>query len=66
MRLYAITKSTIFTNHQLKLNPLDLADGDLVLGSVVKLGGPGRLMRSHLLGVLKPAQACSFVGIRVI
>ena len=55
MRLYAIAKSTIFTNHQLKLNPLDLADRDFVFGAVVKFGGPGRLMRSHLLGMLEPA-----------
>ena len=40
---------------QLKLNPFNLADGDLVFGPVVKFGGPGRLMRSHLLGMLEPA-----------
>jgi len=45
----------MFTNQQLKLNPLDLADGDLVFCPVVKFGGPGRLMRSHLLGMLEPA-----------
>ena len=39
---------------QLKLNPFNLADGDLVFGPVVKFGGPGRLMRSHLLGMLEP------------
>ena len=55
MRLYAISLSAIFTNQQLKLNPLDLADCDLVFGPVVKFGGPGRLMRSHLLGMLEPA-----------
>jgi hypothetical protein len=37
------------------LNPFNLADRELVLGPVVELGGPGRLMRSHLLGMLKPA-----------
>jgi len=37
------------------LNPFDLADCDLVFGPVVKFGGPGRLMRSHLLGMLEPA-----------
>src|SRR5215469_39834 len=42
-------------SQQLKLNPLDLADCDLVFGPVVKFGGPGRLMRSHLLGMLEPA-----------
>ena len=40
---------------QLKLNPFNLADGDLVFGPVVKFGGPGRLMRSHLLGMLEAA-----------
>jgi hypothetical protein len=37
------------------LNPLDLADCNLVFGPAVKFGGPGRLMRSHLLGMLEPA-----------
>jgi hypothetical protein len=37
------------------LNPLDLADCDLIFGPVVEFGGPGRLMRSHLLGMLEPA-----------
>src|SRR6516225_6177179 len=55
MRLYAITASTIFRSQQLKLNPLDLADCDLVFGPIVKFGGSGRLMRSHVLGMLKPA-----------
>ena len=32
----------MFTSQQLKLNPLDLADCDLVFGPVVKFGGPGR------------------------
>ena len=45
----------MFTNQQLKLNPLDLTDCDLVFGAVVKFGGPGRLMCSHLLGMLEPA-----------
>ena len=44
-----------FHELKLKLNPLDLADCDLVFGPVIKLGGPGRLMRSHLLGMLEPA-----------
>ena len=35
MRLYAISLSAIFTSQQLKLNPLDLADCDLVFGPVV-------------------------------
>ena len=39
----------------LKLNPFDLADCDLVFGPVVELRGPGRFMRSHLLGMLEPA-----------
>ena len=55
MCLYAITQSAIFVSQQLKLNPLDFADGDLVLGPVIKFGGPGRFMRSHLLGMLEPA-----------
>jgi hypothetical protein len=46
MRLYAIIQSAVFTSQQLKLNPLNLADCDLILGPVVELGGPGRLMRS--------------------
>jgi|SRR6516162_6972699 len=54
MRLYAITRSTIFRSQQLKLNPLNLTDRDLVFGPVVKFGGPRRLMRSHLLGMLEP------------
>ena len=54
MRLYAIARSAIFTSQQLKLNPLDLTDCDLVFGPVVKFGGPGRLMCSHLLGMLEP------------
>ena len=45
----------IFTSQQLKSNPFDLADCDFVFGAVVKFGGPGRLMRSHLLGMLEPA-----------
>ena len=45
----------MFASQQSKLNPLDFADCDLVFGPVVKLGGPGRLMRSYLLGVLEPA-----------
>ena len=44
-----------FTSPQLELNPLDLANRDLIFGPIVKLGGPGRLMRSHLLGRLEPA-----------
>src|SRR5260370_29588963 len=55
MRLYAISLSAIFTSQQLKLNPLNFADCDLVFRPVVKFSGPGRLMRSHLLGMLKPA-----------
>jgi hypothetical protein len=55
MRLYAISPSAIFTHQQLKLNPLNLTDCDLVFGPIVKFGGPGRLMRSHLLGMLQPA-----------
>ncbi|HEX7193529.1 MAG TPA: hypothetical protein VF207_01065 [Chthoniobacterales bacterium] len=42
-----------------KLNPFNLADRDLVFGPVVELGGPGRLMRSHLLGMLEPAAVLS-------
>jgi len=38
-----------------KLNPLNLADRDLVFGPVIELRGPGRLMRGHLLGMLDPA-----------
>ena len=53
MRLYVISPSVIFTSQKLKLNPLDLADCDLVLGPVVKFGGPRRLMRSHLLRMLE-------------
>jgi hypothetical protein len=45
----------MFTSHQLQLNPLDFADCDLVFGPVVKFGGPGRFVRSHLLGMLEPA-----------
>ena len=45
----------MFTSQQLKLNPLVLTDCDLVCGPVVKFGGPGRLLRSHLLGMLEPA-----------
>jgi len=45
----------MFTSQESKLNPLDLADRDLVFGAVVKFGGSGRLMRSHLLGMLEPA-----------
>src|SRR5262245_53907791 len=52
---YAITLIEILTSQQLKLNPLDLANCDFVFGAVVKFGGPGRLMRSHLLGMLEPA-----------
>src|SRR6516165_5558188 len=52
--LHAITLIEILTSQQLKLNPLDLTDCDLVFGSVVEFGGPGRLMRSHLLGMLEP------------
>jgi hypothetical protein len=37
MRLYAISLSAIFTSQQLKLNPLDLADCNLVLCPVVEL-----------------------------
>ena len=37
-----------------QLNPFNLADRDLVLGPVVELGGPGRLMSRHLLGMLEP------------
>src|SRR5215472_10682159 len=55
MYLYAISVAPFFANQQLKLDPLDLADCDLVFGPVIKLGGPGRLMRSHLLGMLEPA-----------
>src|ERR1700741_1534137 len=55
MCLYAITRSANVASRQLKSNPLDLADCDLVFGPVVKFGGSGRLMRSHLLGMLEPA-----------
>src|SRR5215470_15830255 len=55
MYLYAISVAPFFANQQLKLDPLDLADCDLVFRPVVKFGGPGRLMRSHLLGMLEPA-----------
>ena len=55
MRLYAISLSAVFMSHQSKLNPLDFADCDLVFGPVVKFGGPGRFMRSHLLGMLEAA-----------
>src|ERR1700751_2989569 len=55
MRLYAISPSAIFTSRQLKLHALDFADCDLVVGPVVELRGPGRLMGSHLLGMLEPA-----------
>jgi hypothetical protein len=41
------------TDRQLKLNPFDLADCDLVFGPVVEFRGAGRLMRSHLLGMLE-------------
>ena len=47
------------SSQELKLNPLDLADCDFVFGPVVKLGGPGQLMRSHLLGMLEPASGGS-------
>src|SRR5436309_8253184 len=53
--LYAIALIEILTSQQLKLNPLNLTDCDLILGPVIKLGGPGRFMRSLLLGMLKPA-----------
>ena len=56
--LYAFIRYTFKCNlhqPQLKLNPLNLANCDLVFGPVVKFGGPGRLMRSHLLGMLEPA-----------
>ena len=46
-----------------KLNPLDLADCDLVFGPVVKFGGPGRLMHSHLLGMLEPMRFEPTVGL---
>src|ERR1700751_862096 len=62
MCLYAITQTTIFTSQSLKLNPLDFADCDLVFGPVVKFGGPWRLMRSHLLGMLKPASILQVNG----
>ena len=39
----------------LQLDPLHLVDCDLVFGPVVKFGGPRRLMRRHVLGMLKPA-----------
>ena len=54
MCLYAITRSANVASRQLKSNPLDLADCDLVFGPVVEFGGPGRLMRSHLLSMLEP------------
>src|SRR6516162_10446182 len=41
MCLYAITQSAIFVSQQLKLNPLDFADGDLVLGPVIKVWWSG-------------------------
>jgi hypothetical protein len=40
---------------QLKLNPLNLTDCDLIFGPVVELGCSRRLMRGHLLGMLQPA-----------
>ena len=55
MCLYAINLDEIFTSQQSKLNPFDLADRYLVFGPVVELRGAGRLMRSHLLGMLEPA-----------
>ena len=36
-----------------KLNPLNLANRDLVLGAVIEFRSPRRLMSSHLLGVLQ-------------
>jgi hypothetical protein len=45
----------MFTSQQLKLNPLNFADCDLVFGPVVKFGCSRRLMTSHLLGVLEPS-----------
>jgi hypothetical protein len=42
------------------LNPFNLADRELVFGPVVELGGAGRLMRSHLLGMLEPAAVLHF------
>jgi hypothetical protein len=50
-----IRNHSIFASRQLKLNPFNLADCDLVFGPVVKFGGAGRFMRSHLLGMLEPA-----------
>jgi hypothetical protein len=55
-------QSAIFTSQQLKLNPLDLADCDLVFSPVVKLGGPARLVRSHPLGMLEPASILQVDG----
>ena len=55
MCLYAITRSANVASRQLKSNPLDLADCDLVFGPVVKFGGPRLFVRSHLLSMLEPA-----------
>ena len=63
--LHVFTRNNLnafFTNHPLKLNPLDLANCDFVFGAVVKFGGPGRLMRSHLLGMLEPASILQVPG----
>jgi hypothetical protein len=46
-------QSAVFTD-QSKSNLLDLADCDVVFGAVVEFGGPGRLIRSHLLDMLEP------------
>ena len=49
---YAITVGHFSVQSRwLKLNPLTLADGNLVFGPVVKFGGPGRLVRGDPLGV---------------
>jgi hypothetical protein len=45
----------MFARQQLNLNPFNLANCDLVFGPVLKFDGPGRLMRSDLLGMLEPA-----------
>ena len=42
-------------SQQLKLNPLDLTDCNLVFGPVVELGGPGRLVAGDGRGFLDGA-----------
>jgi hypothetical protein len=48
-------KAQFHRTNPFRLNPLDLADCDLVFGPVVKFSGPVRLMRGYLLGMLEPA-----------